>query len=392
MKIKRLIVQLSACAAAYALLAVPTFGQEAQEPTASVTNIAILEFDVIGQGVDPSMGEALAGIIRSAVVKGEGVRLIERSKLAAVLKEQDLQLTDMVNPNTAVEVGRIAGVDRLVLGTIAAVTETITITCRVIDVTTGEAAEAEEFALDSVEQYAQLGRLLAALIGEQPVTEDSIALPPYLNEKFQSDKTTLPLGAGPKGKGGASISQGQYTLHRSAVGNQYAWIPNIKPSFYLQADIAQVEAPEGAAAGVVWGAKGSGDYLSVAFDGAQEARIDQRQGGGTTTSLIVKTGWPILNTPPKSNRLRVESWLGRHRVFVNGVCLDDFSEPGYDAGRVGIRALLRNEGSPARCTLDNLVVGRLDPTLAGIQVRTGNADPRSAKKGKKKREPSIKGP
>jgi len=72
-------------------------------------NLAVLDFRVIGQGVDPAAGEALAAVVRSALVRGDNVRVIEREALAAILREQDLQVTDMVDPATAVKIGRIAG-------------------------------------------------------------------------------------------------------------------------------------------------------------------------------------------------------------------------------------------------------------------------------------------
>ena len=111
--------------------------QQPQQTPPEPPSIAVLDFDVIGSGLDLAVGEALASVIQSALVRGGGLRVIERSKLAAVLTEQDLQVTNLVDPSTAVEIGRIAGVDRLVLGNLAAVEDTHTVTCRVIDVTTG---------------------------------------------------------------------------------------------------------------------------------------------------------------------------------------------------------------------------------------------------------------
>ena len=64
--------------------------------------------------------------------------------------------------------------------------------------------------------------------------------------------------------------------------------------------------------------------------------------------------------------MRVESWSDRHRVFVNGVCVDDFYEPGYREGRVGLLASLRQEGPAARFSADNLVAGVIKPGLADI--------------------------
>jgi hypothetical protein len=337
-------------------------------------NVAVLDFEVIGAGADPSVGEALSSVIQSALVRGGGLRLIERSRLAAVMTEQDLQLTDMVDPATAVEVGRIAGVDRLVLGRVAAVEGTYTVTCQLIDVTTGEAAEAEEFALRTLERYPQLGRLLAALISEQIIGEDSVAAPAQLTESFDRKKCPLALGISDKTKSGALLEKGRYVLVKGSSGNQYAWIPGLRERFYLQADLAQLEGLPSSGCGVVWGAQGTDAYLGVWLDGQRGLRLERRQGGTLNTGIVRKRDWPVLRKPPGSNRIRIESWDDRHRVFVNGVCVDDFYEPGYGQGRVGLRVFQREDGPVARWAVDNLTAGPIDPSLAGIEAEAPEAE------------------
>ncbi|MFQ5492400.1 MAG: CsgG/HfaB family protein [Phycisphaerae bacterium] len=339
----------------------------------SSTRVAVLDFRVIGSGLDPSAGEALALVVRSAVVKGGGVRLIERAELKKILTEQDLQLTDMVDPATAVEVGRLAGVDRLVLGSIAAIEGTYTVTCRVIDVTTGEAADAEEFTLNSFEPYPRLGRLLGALIGEQPVTEESVARAPSWTETFQGPASKLPLSGPNLHQGSAKLDAGRYLLSRYGLGNQYAWLPTSGGPFYVQVDLAQLQGPRRSGCGLVWGARGTDDYLSVWLDGEQGLRLERRQGGTTSSAFLRKRVWPVLHERPRSNRVRLESWEDRHRVFVNGVLVDDFFEPGYDRGKVGLRVFTREDGVEAVCAADNLVYGPIDLASAGFAV--GGGDP-----------------
>ena len=349
-------------------------------------SLAVLDFRVIGEKIDPAAGEVLAAVVRSALVRGGRVRVIEREELAALLREQDLQLTDIVDPATAVAAGRIAGVDWLVLGSIARLGKTYTVTSRVVDVTTGEAAEAEEFMLRSLDEYTRLGRLLAALIGEQPIGSDSIAARPHLTESFDGRKCKLPLG-GPLADARAEtlLDQGRYVMKKASKGNHYWWVPEVKGDFYVQVDLAQLEGPPGGACGLLWGARGTGDYLSVAVDGRRGVRIERRQGGTTSTSLLRKPDWPVVNQPPRSNRIRVESWGDRHRIFVNGVCVDDFYEPGYGDGKVGLRAFLPKKGQSARFAADNLVVGALQPRMAGIATESRGGKATSGKGPKMRR-------
>lgn len=347
-------------------------------------SLAVLDFRVIGEGVDPAAGEALAAVIRAALVRGDRVRVIEREELAAILKEQDLQLTDIVDPATAVEVGRVAGVDRLVLGSVAGLGKTYTVTSRVVDVATGEAAEAEEFALRSLDEYARLGRLLAALIGEQPIGEDSIAAPPHLSESFEGEKCKLRLGPLKDPRNETLLEKGRYLMKKASKGNHYWWLPEVRDHFYVQVDLAQLEGPPGAACGLIWGGQGTGDYLSVVITGKGGVWIERRQGGTTSTTLAGNRDWEAVRPAPRSNRVRIESWDDRHRVFVNGVCVDDFYEPGSREGKVGLRAFLRKEDQAARFAADNLVVGRLKPQMAGIATGAPAARPKSGDRPKKK--------
>ncbi len=351
-------------------------------PPAEPPDVAVLDFEVIGQGADPAVGAALASVIQTALVRGGGVRVIERSELSKVVTEQDLQLTDLVDPSTAIQVGQIAGVDRLVLGSVAAVEQTYTVTCRVIDVATGEAGLAEEFALANLNSYPQLGRLLAAVIGESAVGQDSIAPPPLWTESFDGPECKLKLGSTPKGGGGAALDKGRYIVERTEVGNQYAWIPGVQDRFYAQMDLVQLSGSPKDACGLIWGSNDTDAYLSAWVDGEGGARIERRQGGEANLGLVRKKDWAVVYKPPRANRLRVESWDGRHRVFVNDVCVEDFFEPDFAQGKVGVRLTCREPGA-SRWAVDNLTVGAIDPSLAGIAVAPAESPRDAAAPGRK---------
>lgn len=338
-------------------------------PPDDVRSVAVLDFRVIGEDLDQAIGEALPAVIRSALVRNgssERIRVIERAELTALLTEQDLQLTDIVDQASAVQAGRIAGVDHLVLGSVARVGGTYTVTSRVVDVATGEAADAEEFTLQSLDYYPQLGRLIAALIGEQPLAEDSIAKPARLTESFDGPNCRLTVDPHKDPANGTSLDGGRYVMKKSSQGNHYWWVPEVNGDFYLQVDLAQLDGPAAGGYGLVWGARGTGDYLSVRLDGQRGVRLERRQGGTTTTTLHQEHDWPVIHVPPHSNRIRLESWGDRHRVFVNGHCVDDIHEPGYRDGQVGLRVFAPAGGAVARYAADNLTAGVLDPSAAGI--------------------------
>lgn len=85
--------------------------------------VAVMPFAVGGDlssgwGFDDSVLEGITQMFTDRLVKEKGLVLVERSRLADILAEQDFQSTDRVDASTAVEFGRMVGADVLVLGSV----------------------------------------------------------------------------------------------------------------------------------------------------------------------------------------------------------------------------------------------------------------------------------
>src|SRR5664280_2933859 len=84
--------------------------------------VAVLEF------VDKSthyyswyhVGRAAQDMMVTALVKGEAFRVIDRERLQALMQEKNLSLSGDVDPKTAVRVGKMLGVEYLIVGAITA--------------------------------------------------------------------------------------------------------------------------------------------------------------------------------------------------------------------------------------------------------------------------------
>lgn len=74
--------------------------------------VAVLPF----YGEEPFRADVANALISQLIDTGYAV--IERSALPEILQEQALQYTGHVDPRTAIEMGRIAGVDYIVMGSI----------------------------------------------------------------------------------------------------------------------------------------------------------------------------------------------------------------------------------------------------------------------------------
>lgn len=73
-----------------------------------------------------------------AMFKTGKVKIVERSNLEAILKEQKFQASGLVNEETAKSIGMIAGVDFVCYGTLKDLDYSFTVNARVVDVETGK--------------------------------------------------------------------------------------------------------------------------------------------------------------------------------------------------------------------------------------------------------------
>ncbi len=123
--------------------------------------VAVIGFDSTAPGyiwrINSELSKATTDLMINALIKTEQFRVFERIKLDAILKEQDFQAySGRVDPSTAVEIGKMLGVDLIVAGSVTSIvykksggikigplslkksTASVTITVRAINVTTGE--------------------------------------------------------------------------------------------------------------------------------------------------------------------------------------------------------------------------------------------------------------
>ncbi len=88
--------------------------QTTQKPT-----LAIMEFDVsamMRQADYAPLGSGIQVMLTNAVAANPSLLLLERQKIEAVLKEQNLVTSGRVDAETAVKVGRLLGAQHVLLG------------------------------------------------------------------------------------------------------------------------------------------------------------------------------------------------------------------------------------------------------------------------------------
>ncbi|MCU0369772.1 MAG: FlgO family outer membrane protein [Cyclobacteriaceae bacterium] len=107
----------------------------------SVQSLAVVPFTATASTIQESkaFGEYLTEtIIGKLSGHPEKLKLFERTRMDAILKEQEFILTDLMKPAAALKIGQLAPIDALLSGTYTKLKSYIEVSARVIDVSTGE--------------------------------------------------------------------------------------------------------------------------------------------------------------------------------------------------------------------------------------------------------------
>lgn len=98
--------------------------------------VAVVPF----RGIDPSLNleaEAVSERLLSQLYGKRGIELVERSHIQQVLSETSLGQTGALDAKSVAELGRLAGAQALVLGTVTRGRKGLEVSARVVDVTSG---------------------------------------------------------------------------------------------------------------------------------------------------------------------------------------------------------------------------------------------------------------
>ena len=133
------------------------------QPAGKPTKIflAVMELDNRG-GVSPSECSLLSDSIRQELFSTGRYRIVDRKNMDQILKEQGFQLSDCTSQECAVQVGKLLGVEKMVVGSIGKLGQKFMLNLQLLNVETGEI---ESMASDecpcTVEKLSEKIRVLA---------------------------------------------------------------------------------------------------------------------------------------------------------------------------------------------------------------------------------------
>ena len=148
--------------------------------TAYCTRVAVIDFESIGDM--PDIGRAVTEIVRTELIKTGKYEVVERALLNKLLEEQRFQLSDLVDPTKAVELGKMLGADLILTGSVVKIGSGYTINARFIDVKTGAAKRAEAIRGYDIDELTYMSIKLIGILEQKvkptPVTPPAPLTPP----------------------------------------------------------------------------------------------------------------------------------------------------------------------------------------------------------------------
>jgi TolB-like protein len=132
--------------------------------TVAVVDFTDLEGNVtqLDRFIAEEFSVALAGA-------GKGFRVIDRTNLKSIIKENKLSATGLIDPETARKLGKIAGVDALVTGTLTPFGDNVRLTVKVLD---SETADIIDSAKSNFAKTQAINELLGKEVAqEKPAPE-----------------------------------------------------------------------------------------------------------------------------------------------------------------------------------------------------------------------------
>ena len=122
-----------------ALVAVTAAVTEVSAQNADVPTVAVMDFTGFMFGQDGvNLGKAVSAMLVTEFSGREGLNVVERQDLNALLQEQRLALSGRVDESSAVEIGKLLGAQYMFYGAIVNIADDLRVDIRAVDVETSE--------------------------------------------------------------------------------------------------------------------------------------------------------------------------------------------------------------------------------------------------------------
>ncbi|PIQ29143.1 hypothetical protein COW36_17875 [bacterium (Candidatus Blackallbacteria) CG17_big_fil_post_rev_8_21_14_2_50_48_46] len=149
--------------------------------------VAVVQFESIG--VEPSLGAAASEILSTHLASREqAFRVVERTQLQKAMKELGYQNTALVDPDSAVQIGKHLGARYIVVGSVTRFGKSYSLNARIVEVETAEARSVEPL------MAPELNPATVVQLGQQITTRLNLLISPVaLPSSLPTVPPTRPL-------------------------------------------------------------------------------------------------------------------------------------------------------------------------------------------------------
>lgn len=128
-----------------------------------VEKIRIAVMDLRAEGVSAKTSRAVTNMLRTNLINLNKFRVVERSQMDQIMKEQGFQQTGCTDQDCAVQVGKVLSARKMLIGEISSIGNSLLMTIRIVDV---ERAEAEFAEMERSPDENHLDAAVTALTGK----------------------------------------------------------------------------------------------------------------------------------------------------------------------------------------------------------------------------------
>jgi TolB-like protein len=144
-----------------------------------------------------SWEQSVPDFLKSELSRSDEILVVERRQLEAVLKEQALNMTGLVDTSAAQKVGNLLGAEYVITGTINQLNEGIRIDAKIIHISTGQVKSEKVQAPDNKylsEMVTLLGNNIIFLFSGKGIHQEKMTLEKYPTGYFLAASAGLAIG------------------------------------------------------------------------------------------------------------------------------------------------------------------------------------------------------
>ena len=97
--------------------------------------VAVLDFEA--KNLSQESADAVTDLLRTELFKTGRFRVVEREDIRKIIEEQRLQMSGLIDPEQAAEIGRLLNVQKMMMGTVSKLDGTYFLNTRLVDVQSG---------------------------------------------------------------------------------------------------------------------------------------------------------------------------------------------------------------------------------------------------------------